>query len=84
MPYVGGPCYGDIMTRITATVKGGQLTGIDDVELPDGEVVYVAVHGHGDTEPTAAERLELDAALAAAGAAGGSDWIPAERVVRRS
>lgn len=82
MPYVGGPCYGDIMTLITATVKGGQRTGIDDVELPDGEVIHVA--GHGDTEPTAAERLELDAALAAAGAAGGSDWIPAEHVVRRS
>lgn len=71
------------MKRLAATVKGGQLTSVDDVELPDGEVVYVSIVDDGAVEPTAAERAELDAALAAADAAQPDDWIPAARVVQR-
>ncbi len=71
------------MKPLAARVKGGKLVGDDDVELPDGEVVYVSFAGDGAVEPTSTEQLELDVALTAAEAARPEDWIPAQRVLQR-
>jgi hypothetical protein len=60
------------MSRIySARVRGGRVV-LDDVNLPDGAVVTVAVNDdrevEGEVEPTPAELAELDKAVAEADA----------------